>query len=145
MSDKAAESEALRLDKWLWFARFCKTRALSQKLIESGHVTVNGAKVCKVSANVRVGDGIELVLGPVKRVITVRAMAERPGPAPEAQLLYEEMTPAEKLTGLEKGLPLHKSAHKPLLFRPRGAGRPTKKDRREITKHMNERWDDGEA
>lgn len=145
MSDKAAESASQRLDKWLWFARFCKTRALSQKLIESGHVTVNGAKIRKVSANLRPGDVIELVLGPVKRILTVRGLAERRGPAPEAQLLYEESAPAEKLIGLEKGLPLHKSGPNPLLFRPRGVGRPTKKDRREITKHMSERWDDDEA
>ncbi len=134
MTDDNESLQRLRLDKWLWFARFCKTRALAQKLISSGHVTVNGEKIRKVSAIVRVGDSLKVVIGPVKRTVTVQAMAERRGPASEARELYAETTPVEKLHGLDKGLPIHRiPAH-----RPRGAGRPTKKDRRSIAKYTGE-------
>jgi ribosome-associated heat shock protein Hsp15 len=134
MATIAAQTTRLRLDKWLWFARFCKTRAIAQKLIESGHVAVNGTKIRKVSALVRMGDVLVLVLGPVKKTVTIRAMAERRGPASVAQTLYEELAPAEQLVGLDKGIPLHKQA----IIRPRGAGRPTKKDRRSIEKYLAE-------
>lgn len=134
MTDQAVQTTRLRLDKWLWFARFCKTRAAAQKLIESGHVTVNAGKIRKVSALVCIGDALELVLGPVKKTVTIRAMAERRGPASAAQTLYEELAPTEKLTGLDKGIPLHKQS----IVRPRGAGRPTKKDRRSIEKYLGE-------
>jgi len=138
VSGKTAENDVLRLDKWLWFARFCKTRALAQKHIEGGDVTLNGAKTRKTSANVRIGDEISVVLGPIKRTVTVLLMAERRGPASEAQTLYEEKDPPEKLRGLDAGL----RRHKPLLSRPKGAGRPTKKDRRSIAKELGGRWDD---
>lgn len=134
MSVPTTQSERLRLDKWLWFARFCKTRAIAQKLIESGHVKVNGTKIRKVSSIIRVGDTLELVLGPVKKTVSILATAERRGPASVAQTLYDEIKPAEKLIGLDKGLPIHK----PSVFRPRGAGRPTKKDRRSIEKYLSE-------
>ena len=134
MTDDSRSFQTLRLDKWLWFARFCKTRVLAQKLIASGHVSVNGEKIRKVSATVRIGDSLEVVLGPVKRRILVEAMAERRGPASEARTLYTETTPAEKLHGLDKGLPIHRIP----VHRPRGAGRPTKKDRRSIAKYTGE-------
>lgn len=133
MNYKAVEYKSLRLDKWLWFARFCKTRVFAQQLIESGQVAINGKKVRKVSAHIRRGDGIEMVLGSVKRIIIVRGMSKRRGPASEACLLYDESTPVEKLVGLDKGLPLYK----PQLWRPSGAGRPTKKERRRIMKQIN--------
>jgi len=134
VSAGTVQSERLRLDKWLWFARFCKTRGIAQKLIESGHVTVNGAKTRKVSAMIRTGDVLELVLGPVRKKISVLAMTTRRGPAIEAQTLYEEIAPAEKLNGPDKGLPVHKLS----MGRPQGAGRPTKKDRRSIIKFFSE-------
>ena len=104
MNGSAAESASPRLDKWLWFARFCKTRALVQRLIESGHVTVNGVKTRKVSAGVRVGDIVMVVLGPIQRTVTVRAMADRRGPAAEARGLYEASEPPRALHGLDVGL-----------------------------------------
>jgi len=127
---------AERIDKWLWFARFGKTRAIAQKLIERGQVTLNGAKVKKVSASVRVGDKIVVVLGTVKRSVTVLGLAERRGPADEARLLYDEPAPKEKLTSEHAALPLYK----PMLIREKGAGRPTKKDRRSLAKELG--WDD---
>lgn len=117
MTDAASR---LRLDKWLWFARFVKTRSLAQELCESGHVTLNGAAVHKSSTTVKAGDVLTLVLGPYKRFITVVALGTRRGPAPEAQALYQETQDAERLTGF-KG---------EWEDRPEGEGRPTKKDRR---------------
>lgn len=108
----------LRLDKWLWFARFVKTRGLAQSLCESGHVKLNGQTVTKASATVKVGDSLVLVLGPYRKTLVVQALGARRGPAPEAQALYEETDPPERLTGFLSE------------FRPGGEGRPTKKDRR---------------
>jgi ribosome-associated heat shock protein Hsp15 len=137
VNGSSADSASPRLDKWLWFARFCKTRALVQRLIKSGHVTVNGVKTRKVSAGVRVGDIVMVVLGPIQRTVTVRAVADRRGPAAEARGLYEESEPPRELHGLDVGVALHKF----IRARPRGAGRPIKKERHAITKHIGERWD----
>ena len=96
----------LRLDKWLWFARFCKSRALAQKLIERGQVTLNGAVVEKVSAAVRPGDKLELIIGPRKRRVEVKDVTDHRGPATEARTLYEETAAPERLGPLEAALPL---------------------------------------
>lgn len=129
MSAEAPPVAAIRLDKWLWFARFCKSRALAQKLIERGQITINGQKARKASVSVRVGDHLIAVLGPVKRSVVVKDVGERRGPAPEAQRLFDEPTPPERLHRDEHGV-----KRGPLLIRPQGAGRPTKKDRRAIDK-----------
>ena len=134
MSAEKPASE--RIDKWLWFARFGKTRALAQKLIERGQVTLNDTKVKKTSASVRVGDRVTVVLGTVKRSITVLGLGDRRGPAEEARLLYDEPAPKEKLNSENAALPLYK----PMLTRERGAGRPTKKDRRDIANEFG--WDE---
>ncbi|MDX2144353.1 MAG: RNA-binding S4 domain-containing protein [Rhodospirillaceae bacterium] len=123
--DKCA---SLRLDKWLWFARFCKTRALAQKLIERGQVTLNGARIRKPSASVRPNDKLILTLGAWRRQVTVVAMGAHRGPPSEAQALYVQPTPPERLDRDDAAMPLRK----PLLIRPKGAGRPTKRDRRAI-------------
>jgi ribosome-associated heat shock protein Hsp15 len=133
VNDKPA---AERIDKWLWFARFGKTRAIAQKLVERGQVTLNGTKVSKSSASVRVGDKVSIVLETVKRHVTVLALGERRGPAEEARLLYDEPAPREKLASDEAALPLYR----PMLTREKGAGRPTKKDRRDISRELG--WDD---
>jgi ribosome-associated heat shock protein Hsp15 len=132
----AAKPASERIDKWLWYARFGKTRAVAQKLIDRGQVTLNGAKVQKASASVRIGDRITVVLETVKRSITVLALAERRGPADEAKALYDEHAPKEKLASEDAALPLYK----PMLTRERGAGRPTKKDRRDIAREFG--WDE---
>ena len=118
----------LRLDKWLWHARFVKTRTLAQKLCESGHVKLNGTSVGKASQTVKPGDTLEVVIGPWRRFLRVVALGERRGPAPEAQALYEQTAEPERLGGFraEQGF---RQAH-----RPRGDGRPTKKDRRQMEK-----------
>ncbi len=114
----------VRLDVWLWAARFYKTRSLAADAVRGGHVDVGGEQA-KAARDVRVGDVIEITGGPAKRTVVVRALADRRGPAPEAQLLYEE-TPES----------VERRAHERELRRlapPPGAdlaGRPTKRDRR---------------
>jgi ribosome-associated heat shock protein Hsp15 len=87
----AAETEAVsqRLDKWLWAARFFKTRPLAVEAINGGHVHVNDERV-KPARNVRPGDNIRITKGFETWVITVRGVNEQRRPAPEARLLYEE-------------------------------------------------------
>jgi len=128
--------KAERIDKWLWYARFAKTRGLAQKLIERGQVTINGQKTAKASALVRAGDKVVVVLGPVQRKVTVKDTGERRGPAEEARLLYDEPEPVARLSSEDAALPLYK----PMLIREKGAGRPTKKERRDIAQEFG--WDD---
>lgn len=83
----------LRLDKWLWYARFLKTRSQAAKLASSGSVRLGGAPVAKASHMVKVGDVLTFPLGPYVRVIKIKALAARRGPAPEAQALYDDLDP----------------------------------------------------
>jgi len=83
----------LRIDKWLWFARFCKSRNLAQNWIESGEVRLNGAVVDKCNSPVKIGDRIEMPRGPrLRHEVEVLGLAERRGGAPEAQTLYRSLT-----------------------------------------------------
>lgn len=96
----------LRLDKWLWFARFCKSRALAQRLIERGQVSLNGAVVEKPAASVRPGDKLEIVIGATRRRLLVKDVTDHRGPAPEARTLYEETAAPERLAAVDAALPL---------------------------------------
>jgi len=87
----------LRLDKWLWFARLCKSRSLAQTLIDSGAVRVNGAPAGKASSALRPGDEVLVPQGRGWRRVRVVGLGERRGPASEAQCLYEEL-PAPALS-----------------------------------------------
>jgi ribosome-associated heat shock protein Hsp15 len=84
---------SLRIDKWLWFARFFKTRSLAASVIDGGEVRLNGVVVAKCSASVRAGDELVFPTGKRMRRVTVLALGERRGPAPEAQALYREESP----------------------------------------------------
>ena len=128
-------SNTVRLDKWLWAARFYKTRALAVEAIDGGKVEVNDDKAKRAKA-VRVGDRIRLRLGPYEWKLIVRGLSERRGPAPEAQLLYEEEPEAKLLR--EKHAEQLKAAHQ--AFGPE-KGRPTKKDRRDL-KRLKDGWDE---
>ena len=97
---------ALRLDKWLWFARFCKTRSLAQKLIERGQAALNGAVVQKVSAVVRPGDRLAITIGRLRRTVIVTDVAERRGPPEEARTLFDEPSAPERLDPADGALPL---------------------------------------
>lgn len=117
----------VRLDKWLWAARFYKTRGLSSDEIGKGRVTVNG-QPAKPSREVRVGDSIELRQNQVARTIVVRDVSNMRGPAPAAQALYEE-TP-ESVALRERLATERRESAEPaqaLEF-----GRPTKRNRRQL-------------
>jgi ribosome-associated heat shock protein Hsp15 len=82
----------LRIDKWLWFARFCKSRSLAQNWVAAGEVSVNGVVVEKCNCLVKVGDRVEMPRGPrLRHLVQVLALAERRGGAPEAETLYESL------------------------------------------------------
>lgn len=85
--------ERLRLDKWLWYARFCKSRNVAAALCEEGRVRCNGSVVTKAHAGVRPGDVLTFALGRHIRVIRVMALGQRRGPAAEAQALYQDLAP----------------------------------------------------
>ena len=111
---------ALRIDKWLWHARFFKTRSLAAKVVETGHVRVNQTKISKPSRDIKPGDVLTFPQAKEVRVIKVVALSTRRGPAPEAQALYDDLSPPQ---------PRSKT---PVPPNPKfeGKGRPTKKDRR---------------
>jgi ATP-dependent RNA helicase SUPV3L1/SUV3 len=106
----------MRADKWLWHARFFKTRGLATKLIAAGHLRVNGTKVAKSAHGVGPGDVLTFPQGRRVRVIRLTSLSERRGPAPEAQALYEDLTPEETHVPKNPGF--------------EGKGRPSGKDRR---------------
>jgi ribosome-associated heat shock protein Hsp15 len=116
----------VRLDKWLWAARFYKTRGLAADAIAGGKVQVNGNRP-KRSRPLQVNDEIRLRQGPYEFEMVVRALSARRGPAAEAARLYQEK-PASRAAREERALQL-KSLH--AAFGPE-RGRPTKRDRREI-------------
>ena len=90
MSDPTS---GIRLDKWLWHARFFKTRSLAARVVTGGHVRVNGTRVSKPAATIRPGDALTFPQGNRIRVVVVLAPGQRRGPAPEAQALYQDRTP----------------------------------------------------
>lgn len=117
------DAEGQRIDRWLWHARFLKSRTLAQGLVQSAKLRVNGERIARASRLVRPGDVLTFPLGPHIRVVKVVALAERRGPAPEARLLYEDMDPPA---------PSPKQDAVQAIREP-GSGRPTKKERRETT------------
>lgn len=117
----------VRLDKWLWAARFYKTRALAAEAIDGGKVSVNGERA-KRAKQVQAGDQVALRIPPYEHIVLVRGVSERRGPASEAVKLYEE-TPAS-VAGRERVAFQLKAAH--VLFVPETNARPTKRDRRKL-------------
>jgi ribosome-associated heat shock protein Hsp15 len=112
----------VRLDRWLWAARFYKTRSLAHAACAGGKVDVNG-QAAKPSRVVRPGDRIRLTLGDWPRELVVKAVGERRGPASEARELYEDHSPPP---------PPRRTRLLPPALRPAGLGRPTKRARRLI-------------
>jgi len=108
----------IRIDKWLWQARFFKTRTLAAKQVSAGHVRLNGQKVHKPAQNVSVGNVLIFAQGSQIRQVRIEALGERRGPAPEAQALYFDMT--------------EKQDKVPRNPRYEGKGRPDKKERRAL-------------
>jgi len=85
------DGESQRLDKWLWFARVVRTRALAQELAGDGHVRVNGQRTASAAKPVKIGDVLTIALPTRARVLKVLDVAERRGPATAAETLYEEL------------------------------------------------------
>ena len=129
MSDPAG---TLRLDKWLWFARFFKTRSLATKYVQGGKMRVNTVNVAKPHYSLRVGDVLTFPMRTGIKVVKVLDLGSRRGPAPEAQALYEDMSPPppKRTDGEKENGP--SPAVGPVAARERGAGRPTKRERRDL-------------
>jgi ribosome-associated heat shock protein Hsp15 len=127
----APESNRVRLDKWLWAARFFKTRAIAATAIETGKVEVNGERA-KRAKQLQAGDSLRVRLGPYNHVVTVRALSEMRGPASVAATLYEETEESRKAR--EAMQAQMKAAQAGSSYE---RGRPTKKQRRDIEKLRN--------
>lgn len=128
--------ESLRIDKWLWAARFYKTRSLAVEEIGKGRVLVNALAV-KPARELRPGDLVTLRQGAVVRIVVVKGLSGQRGPAPVAQQLYEE-TEASRLAR-EAAAEQRRLAAEPALSIEQG--RPTKRDRRQMDKTgWNARW-----
>jgi ribosome-associated heat shock protein Hsp15 len=126
--------DRVRIDKWLWAARFYKTRSQATEAVDGGKVELNGARV-KPAKDVKVGDEVRIRLGPYEHHLVVRALSDRRGSASVAQTLYEE-TP-ESIAAREKLREDHRLA--PAMFVYEEKGRPTKKDRRALADFIERR------
>ena len=126
--EDSEDGDRVRLDKWLWAARFYKTRALAAEAIEGGKIEVNGDRA-KRSRPLRPGDELRIRLGPYEHQVVVRALSNRRGPAAEAATLYEETTASREA---RERLALQLKSVAPLFHHDKG--RPTKKDRRDINR-----------
>lgn len=115
--------ERLRVDKWLWHGRFFKSRSLAGEAASSGRLRVNGERITKPAHLVRAGDVLTFPQGSRIRVVRVHRTGTRRGPATEAALLYEDLDPPTARTPDTQPMPAE---------RPRGSGRPTKRERRDI-------------
>lgn len=119
--------QTVRLDKWLWAARFYKTRSLATQEIDKGRIEVNG-QAAKPAKELRLGDLVEIRQGAVLRTIHVRGLSSIRGPAPVAQALYEE-TP-DSVARREEATRQRRETPEPALAIEQG--RPTKRDRRQL-------------
>ena len=119
----------MRLDKWLWHARFFKTRTLATEAAAGGRMRLNRAPVSKPGQTIRVGDVLTFPLGPHIRVIEVAALSLRRGPASEARTLYADLDPPPARRAPSGPAP--ETPATPAKREP-GAGRPTKRERRQL-------------
>lgn len=127
--------DKLRIDKWLWAARFYKTRSLACDEIDKGRVQVNGA-VVKPAREVKAGDSVQLRSGPVTRTVTVLAVSDKRGPAPVAALLFQETEASVQQR--QQAAEQRRLAPEPALTLTQG--RPTKRDRRDTEKLRGDTW-----
>ena len=119
MNGENIEDETRRIDRWLWFARFFKSRSLASRFVASGRPRVNGTTVSKAHHPLRLGDVLTFSQGPLIRVVRVTGLGQRRGPAVEARTLYDDLEPP----------PPRAPRDRPPAPR---AGRPTKAGRRAI-------------
>ena len=125
MAQKQAEDDKIRLDKWLWAARFYKTRALAKAAIESGKVHCRGER-CKPGKEPRVGDELQIRVGLEERTVEVKALSTVRGGAPQAQLLYTETE--QSILKRENAAAMRKAGAMGIST----DGKPTKKQRRQL-------------
>lgn len=118
-------SDSQRIDKWLYFTRFAKTRSVAQQMIEGGHIAVNDEKVLKSSREIKIGDELTILRGSMRFFVRVAGFCEKRVGAPIAKTLYEQTREPENLAPPPK---------KAFEFRAAGSGRPTKRDRRAINR-----------
>lgn len=124
--------DRMRIDKWLWAARFFKTRSLASEAIENGRAKLNGVRV-KPAREIRAGDRLEIHVGDADWVLTVRGLSMQRGPAPVAQRLYEE--DPDSHARRQRQVSERKLAVNPAA---EIKGRPTKRDRRQIHRFTEE-------
>jgi ribosome-associated heat shock protein Hsp15 len=125
--DEKPRNDKVRLDKWLWAARFFKTRGLASDEVGKGRVSVNG-QPAKASRELRLGDEVALRQGDVPRTVVIRVLSSQRGPASVAQKLYEE-TPASLARRDELARQRRQNVEPALAIEQ---GRPTKRDRRQL-------------
>ncbi len=124
-----------RFDKWLWAARFFKTRSLATEAINRGHAQVEGKDV-KPSREIKVGDTLDIWQAQIRKTVVVMGLSDQRGPAPVAQALYAETPESAVKRAADQEQrrlspePAHSIEH----------GRPTKRDRRELQKPWDDRW-----
>jgi len=126
MDEARPHDEALRIDKWLWAARFFKTRSLAAKAVDAGKVRLNGATV-KPARALKPGDELAIRIGDLEWVVDVKALSRQRGPTAQAALLYverEDSRARRMQTIASRKIQVHPAAGV--------KGRPTKKDRRQI-------------
>ncbi len=123
---------SVRLDKWLQVARIFKTRSQATHACDLGRVKVNGQSA-KPHRHLAIGDRIEVTQGDWDRVLIVQDLKDRPLPKAEAAGLYEDQSPPRPSSD-----PVARLMRRPPVLRPQGAGRPTKKDRREMDRWLDE-------
>lgn len=119
------DSPSIRIDKWLWHARFFKTRTLAQTQVSTGKIRVNAERISKPNRSVKAGDVLTFVKADRVRVIEITTISTRRGSATEAQTLYNDLSPEPaKTSDTDPNVPA------PVASRERGSGRPTKRERR---------------
>lgn len=124
---------AMRLDKWLWTARFFKTRTLAAEAVAGGKVKLNGERV-KAAKAIRLNDALNIHIGPYEYVVRVLALSTRRGPATQAALLYEESASSQSA---RKALATRLAAERQHAIHT--SGRPGKKERRQIIQFKKSR------
>ncbi|MEX1147654.1 MAG: RNA-binding S4 domain-containing protein [Sphingomonadales bacterium] len=127
--DSAEPADRRRIDKWLWHARFFRTRSLATGFCRAGKLRINSRRITKANAAISPGDVLTFPQGNTVRVVRVRALATRRGPAVEARELYEDLTPVPDPQ--DKSNDTSRSAG-----RDPGLGRPTKRERRAVDRLM---------
>ena len=132
-SKESSSTDRVRIDKWLWAARFYKTRSLAVEAIGGGKILVNDERP-KPAKMIQMGDVVSVRLGPYEHLVAVRGLSERRGPASVAATLYEE-TPGSLAARAKLADQLRMA---PAAFVYEEKGRPTKRDRREIDRFRDE-------